>query len=188
MSESHMRPGWSRVAMACLIAPALLLAACGGDDETGTDAAATPVESAQPTPSEIPSSPSESVVASPSEGGAEGESGDVAALVEELESCLKDGGIETKTEMPPELPIWGEEAVIALTFEYDALTVPDAVTLYVFPSEDAAAKAKKQIDKDLLEGDSETLLRGQVVVDDFGTTLDAPEAADQAQVVESCTA
>lgn len=160
---------------------ALFLAACGGDEEAPT--AEPEQETASPT---VPA-PTEETTSPTEEATEEGASGDVQALVDELESCLNDGGIETKSEVA-DFATYGEAATIDLTFEYDAITVPGAVTLYVYESEEAAAKGKKEIDKNLLEGDTKTLLRGQVVVDDFGTTLQEPEAADQAEVVESCTA
>ena len=154
------------------------LGACGGDasDEpaVGADLEPAPsVASPAPSPAESPAIGIEDVQ-------------DVATLVSEIESCLNAGGIETETEEGG-LAAYDEKATISLTFEYEAITVPDAVTLYIFESEEVAAKAKRAIDADLLEGDSETLLKGQVVVDDFGTTLQEPEAADQAEVVDSCT-
>ena len=155
----------------------VLLGACGGD---GEEEPAAQADLAPPTESSPAPSPAESPVI-----GTEGVQ-DVATLVSELESCLNAGGIETETEEGG-LPVYDEEATISLTFEYEAITVPDAVTLYIFKSEDAAAKAKRAIDADLLEGDTEALLKGQVVVHDFGTTLQEPEAAEQAEVVESCT-
>ena len=155
-----------------------LLGACGGDGTeepaVGEDLSPAPAEST-PAPS-----PAESPVISPE--GAQ----DVATLVSELESCLNAGGIETESEEGG-IPVYDEKATVSLTFEYEAISVPDAVTLYVYDSEAAAAKAKKAIDADLLEGDTETILRGQVVVDDFGTTLQEPEAAEQAEVLDSCT-
>ena len=162
---------------------ALLLAGCGDDDPSTTGGQEDTTESP------AFASPTESVtVPTPAEETADdGASGDVQALVAELESCLNDEGITTESEMA-DFASYGEKATIDLTFEYDAITVPGAVTLYVYDSEEAAAKGKKEIDKNLLEGDSEALLRGQVVVDDFGTTLQEPEAAEQAQIVESCTA
>ena len=170
-----------------MIVSVVAFSACGGDDETDTEGAATPVVSASPS-AVVSVSPSEAVIASPSANETDAAATDVEALVDELETCFAEEGIETQTELPADLPIWGEQAVISLTFDYGALTVPDAVTIYVFDSEQAAADAKREIDEDLLEGDTETLLRGSVVVDDFGSTLEEPEAAEQAAVVESCTA
>jgi hypothetical protein len=114
-------------------------------------------------------------------------SSDIPAVVAELEGCLNDGGIETESEEPAP-PLYGEKATIGLTFEYPQITVPDAVTLWVYDSPEAAAKGKSEIDKDLLQGDTPTQLRGQVVVDDFGNTLETPEAAEQGEVLDSCTA
>ena len=158
------------------IAAAMLLGACGGE-ETTTEAA-----SPAPSPAESPAeSPSTEETPSPGE-----QSRDVDDLVGELEQCLNDGGIETEVEKP-DLPIYGETATVSLTFEYEQLTVPDAVTLWIYDSPEAAARGKKEIDKDLLEGDTETLLSGQIVVDDFGNTLETPEAAEQGAVLDSCT-
>ena len=165
-----------------VVATALFTAGCGGDDEA-PEAEEGPVSESVAVPT-----PTEAGVPSPTEETTgETGSGDVDALVAELESCFAEAGIESETEVP-DLATYDEEAVIDLTFEYGGLTVPGAVTIYVFATEEAAAKAKKAIDEDLLEGDSEALLRGQLVVDDFGTTLQEPEAAEQAEVVDSCTA
>ncbi|MDQ4144004.1 MAG: hypothetical protein M3198_09725 [Actinomycetota bacterium] len=156
----------------------LLLPACSGGDETDSAADSTPgpatsepVESASP-PAEDP--------------GAGTQAREVSDLVSEIEECLNSGGIETAVEQG-ELPTYDEKATISLTFVYPQIKVPDAVTLWVYESPEAAAKGKKEIDKDLLEGDTETLLRGQVVVDDFGNTLETPEAQEQASILDSCT-
>lgn len=174
-------------ALAILMALSVLVLAACGDDET------EPATGQEGSVTESPAAPSPteettSAVPSPTEEPAdEGGDGDIKTLVAELESCLNDGGIETKSEIS-DLASYGEKATVDLTFEYGQLTVPGAVTLWVYESEEAAAKGKKEIDKDLLEGDTKTLLRGQVVVDDFGNTLEEPEAADQVEVLDSCTA
>jgi hypothetical protein len=155
-----------------------LLGACGGEDAeepTGP----TEAVSSDPVPSPTPS------VVETEEGETIGS--DVADIVADLETCLNEGGIETESEEPAP-PLYGEAGTIELTFEYPQITVPDAVTLWIFDSTEAAAKGKREIDKDLLEGDTETILRGQVVVDDFGNTLDTPEAAEQGEILDSCTA
>ena len=167
-----------RLTLVATVVALVLLGACGGDGgeepAVQADLSPAPAESSPaPTPAESPVLDDEGVQ-------------ELVTLVSELESCLNAGGIETEVEEGG-IPVYDEQATISLTFVYEAITVPDAVTLYIFESEQAAAKAKKAIDADLLEGDSETLLRGQVVVDDFGTTLQEPEAAEQAEVVESCT-
>ena len=165
-----------------LVLVSLVLFGCGGDEpeETKPPEAATPAA----TPAESPETPTES----PSEdtSGATGTT-DVDALIAELEACLNEGGIETESEKA-DLPIYDEKATIDLTFKYPQITVPGAVTLWVYDSPEAAAKGKKAIDDNLLEGDTETLLSGQVVIDDFGNTLETPEAAEQAEILESCTA
>ena len=182
-TTTHARAA-RRAALIVTAVAAVVLAGCGDDDGTPT-----PADDGGVTASATLPSPTEetSAVPSPTDEATDGGAGDVDALVAELESCLNDGGIETESEKA-DLSTYGEQATIDLTFQYDAVTVPGAVTLWVYDSEEVAAKGKKEIDKDLLEGDSETLLRGQVVVDDFGTTLQEPEAAEQGEIVESCTA
>lgn len=169
----------NKVVLIAGLALAMLLVSCGGDDGGGPATVAT---SPAPSPAESPTE-----AASPEETPTSGEeAADVDALIGELEQCLNDGGIETEVE-ESDLPVYGEAATIGLTFEYPQITVPDAVTLWIYESSDAAAKGKREIDKDLLQGDTETQLRGQVVVDDFGNTLETPEAAEQAAVLDSCT-
>ena len=109
---------------------------------------------------------------------------DVGAQQEAIVSCLQAGGIRSTIEQPD--GTYGETGVISVTFEYPAITVPDAVTLYLYPTPEAAAEGKAMIDANLLEGDTETQLYGNVVVDDFGTTLQEPEAQEQATVLTGC--
>ena len=168
-----------KIALVLAALSLVLFAACGGDDETET-AGATDA----PPPAESTDTPSEAPTEEESPSSDTGTS-DVSEVIAGLETCLNESGIETKVEKA-DLPIYGEKATVGLTFEYPQITVPDAVTLWIYDSEEAAAKGKKAIDENLLEGDTETLLRGQVVVDDFGNTLDTPEAEEQAAFLDSC--
>ena len=155
----------------------VLLGACSNEDEPMTAPESTPAASpASETPSAPETSPSEEAPAV-----------DVKAEADEIVSCLADEGMEAKFEKGS-FPTFEEAGTIAVTFEYEdlGLKVPDAVTLWLHDSEEAAQKTQKGINEDLLEGDTKAELVGTVVVDDFGTTLKEPEAAEQAASLQSC--
>ncbi len=163
------------VTIVCLV---FLLGACGGNDDTAAegDGDSTPT----PTPAVSDISPAES----PTE---DAPAVDVKAEADEIVSCLEDAGIESKFEKG-DFPTYEEAGTIDVTFEYEdiGVTVPGAVTLLLHESKDAADKTLKQLNENLLEGDTKAELAGTVVVDDFGTTLDEPEAAEQAASLQSC--
>lgn len=151
--------------------------ACGGDDEPAATESPAPVETTEE--ASVPVTPEESTPA--------GTEIDVEAQAETIQACLADGGMESEIESGG-ISTWGEKATIAVTFEYESIaaTVPDAVSLLLFASPEKAAKVQPEIDEDLLEGDTPTQLFDNVIVDDFGTTLEEPEAQDQADIVLAC--
>lgn len=170
-------------ALALLVATTLTLfaaVACGDDTEPVTNAAPTAAASE---PIDASVEPSPTVEETPPEI----DTIDTKAQAQEIISCLDQGGMEAKDDSDG-IPVWGEKAVIAVTFEFESAnaTVPGAVELLLFATPEKAAKAKPQIDKNLLEGDTETQLFGNVVVDDFGTTMTEAEAEDQANIVVGC--
>ncbi len=156
---------------------AWLIAGCDGDSDVDAGGAGE-------SPTATPESPTPDT--SPT-GEEEGSGGDVEALAEGIIDCLDNEGIEAEFGAS-DFPTYEEKGEIGVTFEYEdiALIVPEAVTLWLHDSEEAAQKTQRGINENLLQGDTEAELVGTVVVDDFGTTLDEPEAAEQAEALQSC--
>jgi hypothetical protein len=152
--------------------------ACGGDDEPAATESPAPIESSEE--ASAPVTPEESTPSDTTEV-------DVEAQAEEISACLEDGGMESEIESGG-ISTWGEKATIGVTFKYESIaaTVPDAVSLLLFASPEKAAKVQPEIDENLLEGDTPTQLFGNVIVDDFGTTMEEPEAEEQANIVLGC--
>ena len=147
--------------------------ACGDDGDPAPTTEAT---------SPVPSSPQALPPTSPPAD--DGAATDPAAQAQAIIDCLAGQGLEA--ELDDGIPTYDEEALISVTFVYEAITVPGAVEIYLYPSEEAAATAKQEIDANLLEGDSPTVQVDNAVVDDFGTTLQEPEAEDQGEAVFAC--
>ena len=160
----------------CLI---VLLGACGGDPEP----AGTGAQSPEATPAESPEEETPTPEETEDDAAAE-----VKAAADEIVSCLDEAGIKAKFEKAGDFPTYEEAGTIDVTFEYKdiGVVVPGAVTLYLHESEGAAKKTQRGINEDLLEGDTEAQVAGEIVVDDFGTTLDEPEAAEQAETLDTC--
>ena len=157
--------------------------ACGEDEEpaaTESPAPVAPVES--PVEVTVPATPEETEAP-------EGEPVDVTVQAEAIQACLADGGMDSEIESGG-LSTWGEKATLGITFKYESIgtTVPDAVSLLLFATAEKAAKVQPQIDEDLLAGDSPTQLFDNIILDDFGTTMQEPEAEAQADIVLNCVA
>lgn len=173
---------------AAIVVVALLGAACGGDEEPSAEettpaAVETTVVTVPPTVTETATA-APTVEATEDDGGA---TGATSIQAEQIVECLSGAGMEAEAE-EVSLPVYGEEMSVSVTFEFESVgaTVPDAVEVLLFPDEETAAKAKTKIDENLLEGDTPTVLVGNAVLDDFGSTLTEPEAADQAETLTGC--